>query len=60
MFVAKIKRQEPEQFILTLAEDSSTIKHTSDPMSEDELRIKTPTSNTRGSIRPSGTDGLES
>jgi hypothetical protein len=39
MFLAKIKGQEPEQFMfVTLAEDYSTIKHTGEPMSEKEVR----------------------
>ena len=41
MFMAKIKGQEPEQFIfITVSEDYSRITRTSDPMSEKELRAK--------------------
>jgi hypothetical protein len=38
-FLAKIKMQEPEQFMfITLAEDYSTITHTGESISEKEVR----------------------
>ena len=39
MFLAKLREPDPEQFMfITLHEDYLTIKHTGEPMSEEETR----------------------